>query len=85
LERVVSDPAGTAQGSLYLKDIPLAGKTGTAETGDGPSHAWFAGYVPADKPKYVLVVALERAGDAATTACPVAKRLILRMKQLGML
>jgi penicillin-binding protein 2 len=85
LERVVADPAGTAHGSVYLKEIPIAGKTGTAETGDGPSHAWFAGYVPADQPKYVFVIALEHAGEAAATAGPVAKRLVLRMKQLGML
>jgi penicillin-binding protein 2 len=85
LDRVVSDPAGTAHGSVYLKEIAIAGKTGTAETGNGPSHAWFAGYVPADKPKYAFVIALEHAGDAAVAAGPVAKRLVLRMKQLGML
>jgi penicillin-binding protein 2 len=85
LERAVSDPAGTAHETVYLKDVPIAGKTGTAETGDGASHAWFAGYVPADKPKYVFVIALERAGEAAATAGPVARRLVLRMKELGML
>jgi penicillin-binding protein 2 len=85
LQRVVADPAGTAHGSVYLPEIAIAGKTGTAETGDSPSHAWFAGYVPVDKPKYVFVIALERAGESAATAGPVAKRLVLRMKQLGML
>jgi penicillin-binding protein 2 len=83
LNRVVSDPAGTAHEGLYLKEIPIAGKTGTAQTADGPCHAWFAGYVPADKPKYVVVIALEHAGDASETACPMAKQLILRMKQQG--
>jgi penicillin-binding protein 2 len=85
LERVVFDPAGTAHGSVYSEEVAIAGKTGTAETGDGPSHAWFAGYLPADKPKYAIVIALEHAGEAATAAGPVAKRLALRMKQLGML
>ena len=65
---------------------PIAGKTGTAETGeDRASHAWFAGYAPADEPKLAFVVVLEHAGDAATAAGPVAKRLVLRMEQLGML
>jgi cell division protein FtsI/penicillin-binding protein 2 len=41
--------------------------------------------VPADKPKYVYVIALEHAGEAAATAGPVARRLVLRMKELGML
>jgi penicillin-binding protein 2 len=85
LERAVSDPAGTAHETVYLKDVPIAGKTGTAETGDDASHAWFAGYVPADKPRYVFVIALERAGEAAATAGPVARRIVLRMKELGML
>ncbi len=85
LERVVSDPAGTAHDTVYLKDISIAGKTGTAETGSGASHAWFAGYVPADRPKYVFVIALEHGGEAAVTAGPVARRLVLRMKELGVL
>ncbi len=66
--------------------LPIAGKTGTAETGGGQaSHAWFAGYAPADEPKVAFVVVLEHAGDAATTAGPVAKRLVLRMEELGLL
>jgi penicillin-binding protein 2 len=85
LERVVVDPAGTAHGSVYTEEISIAGKTGTAETDNGPSHAWFAGYLPADKPRYAIIVALEHAGEAATAAGPVVKRLALRMKQLGML
>ena len=77
---------GTAHATVYLESIAIAGKTGTAETGeDRASHAWFAGYVPADEPKLAFVVVLEHAGDAATAAGPLAKRLVLRMDQLGML
>jgi penicillin-binding protein 2 len=84
LERVVSDPEGTAHGNLRIESLEIAGKTGTAETGPNRlEHAWFAGYVPADRPKLALVVALEHAGDAAEAACPVAKRLVLRMQELG--
>jgi penicillin-binding protein 2 len=86
LRRVVADPKGTAHATVYLDSTAIAGKTGTAETGDGrPSHAWFAGYAPADDPKWAFVVVLEHAGDAATAAGPLAKRLVLRMEQLGML
>ena len=86
LRRVVADPQGTAHGTLYIESLAVAGKTGTAETGaDRASHAWFAGYVPAEEPKLALVVVLEHAGEAATAAGPVAKRLVLRMEQLGML
>ena len=79
-------PKGTAHGTVFIDSLPMAGKTGTAETGeDRASHAWFAGYVPADDPKLAFVVVLEHAGDAATAAGPVAKRLVLRMEQLGLL
>ncbi len=77
LRRVVADPTGTGHATMYAESISLAGKTGTAETLPGsPAHAWFAGYVPADRPRYVVVVALEHAGDAATAAGPVVKRLV---------
>jgi penicillin-binding protein 2 len=85
LERVVADPNGTAHDTVFLDSVAIAGKTGTAETGDDrPSHAWFAGYSPAASPKLAFVVVLEHGGDAATAAGPVAKRLVLRMQQLGL-
>ncbi len=86
LRRVVADPAGTAHGAAYIEDLAIAGKTGTAETGaDRAPHAWFAGYVPAEAPKFVLVVVLEHAGDAASVAVPVVKRLVLQMQRQGLL
>ncbi len=86
LRRVVADPKGTAHATVYIESLPIAGKTGTAETGgDQASHAWFAGYAPIDEPKLAFVVVLEHAGEAATAAGPVAKRLVLRMEQLGLL
>jgi len=86
LLRVVADAKGTAHGTVYIESSAIAGKTGTAETGgDQLSHAWFAGYAPANEPKLAFVVVLEHAGEAATTAGPVATRLVLRMEQLGLL
>jgi penicillin-binding protein 2 len=86
LERVVADPRGTAHGTVFSDDISIAGKTGTAETaGDRAAHAWFAGYVPADEPRYAIVVALEHAGNAAQSAGPVVKRLVGEMQQGGLL
>ena len=85
LERVVADPKGTAYGSVRLESVAIAGKTGTAAAGEGRrDHAWFAGYVPADAPRLAFVVVLEHAGNGAVAAGPVAKRLVLRMQELGM-
>jgi penicillin-binding protein 2 len=82
LARVVADPRGTAYGTVRLDSIAIAGKTGTAETGSGRSHAWFAGYAPVDRPKVALVVVVENAGDGSEAAGPVARRLIEKMQSL---
>lgn len=84
LTRVVSHPDGTAHETVYLEQLPMAGKTGTAQAGAGlPDHAWFTAYVPADAPKAAIVVALEHAGDGGAAAGPVARRLAERMLELG--
>ena len=51
---------GTAQGA-QVKGLEVAGKTGTSTAEEGAwTHAWFAGFAPAAKPKVVIVVFLER-------------------------
>jgi cell division protein FtsI/penicillin-binding protein 2 len=55
-----------------LSTMKVAGKTGTAPADEGPwTHAWFAGYAPAENPEIVLVIFLEKGhggSDAATVA-----------------
>jgi penicillin-binding protein 2 len=76
LERVVEDPRGTGK-SAKVAGVRIAGKTGTAETGGNrPDHAWFAGYVPADRPRIAFVVMLEHAGSGGQAAAPVAKEFV---------
>ena len=62
-------------GSAAAQDaggIPVAGKTGTANLGAGTaSHGWFAGLVPAEEPKAVVVVYLP-AGHGASAAAVAA-------------
>jgi penicillin-binding protein 2 len=84
LRRAVADPNGTAHSAMGALAISVAGKTGTAETGGGEeSHAWFAGYVPADAPQLAFVVVLEHGGGGAAAAAPLARRLVERLQQLG--
>ena len=52
--------------------IEIAGKTGTAEKTDQEDQSWYAALAPADDPKYVVVVTVERGGFGATTAAPAA-------------
>lgn len=57
LRSVVEMEKGTAH-FLNNEAYPIAGKTGTAQRGmnkDELSH-WFAGYFPADNPRYVMVI-----------------------------
>ena len=61
----------------------VAGKTGTAEysgTRDAndklPSHAWFAGYAPAENPEYAFAVLVRDGGEGAFAAAPIARDII---------
>ncbi|MDR2655397.1 MAG: penicillin-binding protein 2 [Oscillospiraceae bacterium] len=57
------------------------GKTGSAQTGimdeNGKEivHAWFAGFFPAYKPKYAVVILNEGAGSGALRSAPVFKKI----------
>ena len=84
LEQVVSDARGTGHEHVFLREIEIAGKTGTAQSGSPRGdHAWFAGYVPAQKPRFAIAVVLEHAGSGGHAAGPIARDLVRRMLELG--
>ena len=81
---VVESRMGTA-GKAQVPGVHLAGKTGTAQWGPKNKEstaAWFAGFVPADKPKYAFAVLYEsdvkNADDAhgGTSAAPLIGRVM---------
>ncbi len=64
---VVTGGGGTAH-QARLDNVEVAGKTGTAQWGPKNKErtaAWFAGFVPADNPRYAFAVVCE--GDAGQT------------------
>ena len=77
---VVSNQDGTANFRLRGLSIPVAGKTGTAESGSGDPHAWFAGYTMAGessgKSDIAIAVILENQGEGSDWAAPVFQRII---------
>jgi penicillin-binding protein 2 len=76
LRGVISHPKGTAGFVFRAFPIEVAGKTGTAEAGDGgESHAWFASFAPYDDPEIVVVVFLENGGQGSYRAAPLARNV----------
>jgi penicillin-binding protein 2 len=89
LEAAVNEPYGTAYWSR-LKDVRMAGKTGTAQVvklgavrqkaAQVPyfqrDHAWFAAFAPVEDPEIVVVVLNEHSGFGATNAAPAAAAVV---------
>ncbi|MBU2502636.1 penicillin-binding protein 2 [bacterium] len=71
LGEVVSRGTGKAAG---LADVPVAGKTGTAQNPHGEDHAWFMCFAPAGDPEVALAIILENAGHGGSEAAPLAGR-----------
>ena len=65
---VVTGGSGTAH-KAAVENVKIAGKTGTAQWGPKKKQrdaAWFAGYAPADKPKYAFAAIYEGEADRST-------------------
>jgi penicillin-binding protein 2 len=56
--------------------VEVAGKTGTAQNSQEDDHAWFAGYAPADNPKYVAVALIEGGGSGSSVAAPLIAQML---------
>ena len=85
----VNAPAGTAH-AASLDSVTVAGKTGTAQWGPKNKErtaAWFAGYLPAEKPRYAFAALYE--GDVGvkahggTVAAPMIAQIFKDIYQQG--
>jgi penicillin-binding protein 2 len=78
--KVVNEDGGTG-GRARLKDVVVAGKTGTAQAtvrGHKDTTAWFAGFAPFDHPRYVVAVMVQGGEHGGSVAGPIAARILER-------
>jgi len=89
--KVNNEPGGTAFDHGYSSVVQIMGKTGTAEVkkhhndhehkdlekwNPNASHAWFAGWAPAEDPELVVITLIEHGGAGGTNAWPIAQRIL---------
>src|SRR4029079_509107 len=77
MRAVVTYPYGTAFPACAGYGIPVAGKSGTAETGGPDPDAWFPAIAPADNPRIAAATVLVhiRLGTGGTDAAPLIRRV----------
>jgi len=77
---VTQNPRGTARFNLRGLQFDVAGKTGTAESGNGLSHAWFAGYTlneaDTSQPDLAIAVIVENIGEGSEYAVPIFRAMV---------
>lgn len=60
--RSVTEDGGTANSIFKNFEIPVGGKTGSAEAPGNKVNAWFVGFAPFDNPEISVVVMIENGG-----------------------
>jgi cell division protein FtsI/penicillin-binding protein 2 len=68
--------------------VPIAGKTGTAELANAPSHAWFIGFAPygvtTGRGRIAFAVIVENGQYGGIYAAPAAGAIVSAAKDLGL-
>ena len=77
LRGVVS--SGTGSSAFRGFNVPVAGKTGTAQMTGKDDYAWFVGYAPANNPKYCVAVMIEQGGSGGGIAGPAARQIFAQL------
>ena len=77
---VVVAREGTAR-ALQVPGATTAGKTGTAQLGNGTSHAWIIGFAPAEAPRVAIAVIVEAQPGASEVtggrvAAPIGRAVL---------
>jgi peptidoglycan glycosyltransferase len=80
--------SGTARRAMKGARVSIAGKTGTAQVGEGQPHSWFAGFAPYDggrAGRIAFAVMVEHGGYGGTLAAPIAREIVEAASDLGVI
>jgi penicillin-binding protein 2 len=61
---------------VNIKELAVAGKTGTAQNPQGETHAWFIGFAPYEDPEICITIFLENGGEGGEVATPIARAML---------
>jgi len=82
-QMMVDSVANGAASNARIDGVDVAGKTGTAENGEGdPYTLWFTGFAPANDPQVAVAVVVENGGGLGQSgsgnqiAAPIAQRVL---------
>lgn len=76
----VTEPGGSGTGqAAWVPGAGSAGKSGSAQWGPGPAHAWFIGWVPLASPRYVIAVFVEEGSLGGRVAGPLFRAVAERI------
>lgn len=67
--------SGTARGSR-LEELPMCGKTGTAENPHGQDHSIFLAFAPKDDPKIAIAIIVENGYWGSRWAAPISSLMM---------
>ncbi len=76
--KVVNEGGGTA-GRARIKDLEVAGKTGTAQfwrSGVKDNHTWFIAFAPYENPEYAVVTFVQGAKSGGGVSAPIAAKIL---------
>lgn len=83
VQMMINNVQSGVASNAKIPGIAVAGKTGTAENGDGaPYTLWFTGFAPAEDPQVVVTVMVENGGGLGQTgtgnsvAAPIARAIM---------
>src|SRR5581483_625834 len=84
MREVVTSGTGRRAGT---SSVAIAGKTGTAELQNDPSHAWFIGFAPygGGGRKIAVSVLVENGVYGGTASAPVAAEIVDAAVKLGLI